>query len=126
MNLIIGGAYQGKKQFTSEMYGLSLSEFVDGRVCPFGSLKNAKAVHHFQDYVKRMLLDGIDAQEEILKEIDENSQLIIICNELGCGLVPMEAFDRRYRETVGRLQCEIAKKANEVYRVYCGIGEKLK
>ena len=38
----------------------------------------------------------------------------------------MEAFDRRYRETVGRICCNIAKQAEEVIRIVCGIPIVLK
>ena len=45
---------------------------------------------------------------------------------MGNGVVPMEAFDRRYRETVGRICCNIAKQAEEVIRIVCGIPIVLK
>lgn len=124
--LIIGGAYQGKKAFTCEQFQLKEQELVDGRTSPYGSLTVSKGMHHLQDYIKRFLLDELDATEQILSEIDANPEVYLLCNELGCGLVPIDAFDRRYRETVGRLQCELAKRAKEIYRVYCGIGVKIK
>ena len=55
-----------------------------------------------------------------------NPSIYIVCNELGNGVVPMEAFDRRYRETVGRICCNIAKQAEEVIRIVCGIPIVLK
>jgi len=54
------------------------------------------------------------------------SSLIIICDELGCGIIPLDASDRQYREDVGRIMCSLAEKAGHVYRVICGIGQKLK
>ena len=53
------------------------------------------------------------------------AKTILPC-ELGNGVVPMEAFDRRYRETVGRICCNIAKQAEEVIRIVCGIPIVLK
>ena len=52
--------------------------------------------------------------------------LIIICDELGCGIVPTEKEDRVYRENVGRIMCELAAKADKVERVVCGIMMRLK
>lgn len=126
MVLIIGGAYQGKKMFACEHLGMNEQELVDGRDCPYGSLMTAKGMHHLQDYVRRMLLKKQDAAKKILAEVEGNQDVILLCNELGCGLVPIDAFDRTYRETVGRLQCELARRSEEVYRVTCGIGVKIK
>ena len=125
MILVVGGAYQGKKQFACENFGLAMEEFVDGRECAFGALNEARAMHHLQDYIRRMLLEGLDAKQIIRQEVQNNPSVVILCNELGCGLVPIERFDREYRESVGRIQCELAKQAEGVYRIYCGIGEKL-
>ena len=51
---------------------------------------------------------------------------VITLVELGCGLIPSDAFEREYRETVGRISCELAKKADAVYRVCCGIATQIK
>lgn len=126
MVLIVGGAYQGKKKFACEQLEIKEQELVDGRDCPYGSLMTARGMHHLQDYVKRMLLDQQDATQNILAEVEDNTEVILLCNELGCGLVPIDAFDRTYRESVGRLQCELAKRSKEVYRVTCGIGARMK
>jgi len=40
--------------------------------------------------------------------------------------VPMEPFEREYREQVGRVNCLIAGKASQVIRVISGIGTKIK
>lgn len=70
------------------------------------------------------------AQEKIWQELKEvmaeNPDVIFIVNELGCGVIPMDVFDRRYREIVGRTCCDLAKEAREVYRVVCGVGTLIK
>lgn len=38
----------------------------------------------------------------------------------------MEAFDRKWREKTGRVCTELARQADTVYRVVCGIGIPLK
>ena len=55
----------------------------------------------------------------------KNPDLVLISNELGYGVVPMDVFDRNYRETTGRVCTEIASWADAVYRVVCGIGTKI-
>ena len=49
---------------------------------------------------------------------------------LAYGIVPIDAFDRLYREKVGRILCKAVEQAEEVYRVVAGIpvcikGEKV-
>lgn len=50
----------------------------------------------------------------------------LICDEVGSGVVPMDAFERQYRETVGRVMCRLTPEADQVIRVQCGIGTILK
>lgn len=50
----------------------------------------------------------------------------IVCNEVGGGVVPMDASEREWRECTGRLCCDIAAQADRVYRVYCGIATCIK
>lgn len=47
-------------------------------------------------------------------------------DEIGCGIVPMEAFERGYRETDGRICQRIAAYSEEVHRVICGLGMRIK
>ena len=52
---------------------------------------------------------------------ESGEKLVVICDELGCGLVPMDAFDRKYREACGRVSCYLAGQAEQVIRMVCGI-----
>ncbi len=49
-----------------------------------------------------------------------------MCDEIGCGLVPVDAFEREYREAVGRIMTGLTKKAVRADRVICGIGYVIK
>ena len=40
-------------------------------------------------------------------------------DEIGNGIVPLDAFEREYREQTGRAEILLAKKADEVVRVIC-------
>ncbi|WP_419571008.1 bifunctional adenosylcobinamide kinase/adenosylcobinamide-phosphate guanylyltransferase, partial [Ruminococcus sp.] len=51
---------------------------------------------------------------------------VVISQEVGCGLVPVEPEQRRFREAVGRLNCLLAESAETVERVCCGLGMRLK
>ena len=46
---------------------------------------------------------------------------VIVMDEVGSGIVPMEKADRLWREACGRCGCMIAARADRVIRLVCGI-----
>ena len=73
-----------------------------------------------------MLQENQDAESEVIRYIEENPDCILICDEIGNGIVPVDAFERMYREQVGRILIEVAKRADRVERVICGLGQRIK
>ena len=83
-------------------------------------------INHFHHWVKKRIQEGGRPEEEILIFLKSCKDCIIICDEIGNGIVPMEAFERQYRERVGRILIQLAGEAQEVWRILCGIGQKIK
>ncbi len=52
--------------------------------------------------------------------------VIVVSNEVGLGIVPMDASARRFRELVGYLNQGVARMAHEVFFLVAGIPLKLK
>ena len=72
-------------------------------------------------------LSGVRALESLAERmIRENPALVVVTREVGCGLVPLDAEERLWREQAGRLSCRLAEQAAEVYRVCCGQAQKIK
>lgn len=126
MILIIGGAFQGKKEYAKKTFGLKEEEVADGACCGEEELYQAKAVLHLHEFVRRSLKEGRDIGGMAERILQKNPSVILLCNELGSGVVPVEAFDREWREATGRLCCRLAAEAEEVHRVVCGIGMVIK
>ena len=124
MKFITGGAYQGKLDYARKLY--PGAEWADGAGCSLKELLSCGAVDHFHLFVRRWLQEGKTPQELIRAILDKNRGLVIVCDEIGCGLVPVSAFEREYREAVGRICTELVKHADEVYRVTCGIGKRIR
>lgn len=124
MILITGGAFQGKREFARTLK--KDAREVKGTLLNQESLVQAEVVTDFHMYIQKLLMEGKDVQEEVKQLLCQKPELILTVAELGCGIVPADAFDRKYRETVGRICCEIAKEAEAVYRVTCGIGMRIK
>ena len=73
-----------------------------------------------------MLNDGQDVASLAARIQSENPEVVIVTNELGYGVVPVDAFDRNFREATGRVCTQLAESADEVCRVVCGIGQVIK
>ena len=52
--------------------------------------------------------------------------VILVTNEVGCGLVPETALGRRFRDEAGRLNQSIAQAASEVHWTVFGIPLRIK
>ena len=120
----MGGAYQGKRAYAEMIFpGLT---WADGEEIPFREIENAAAIDRFHLLVKRWMLAGKSAEDLTEKILGMNRKIIILCDEIGCGLVPVDAFEREYREAAGRVCVELAEHARRVDRVVCGIGMRMK
>jgi adenosylcobinamide kinase/adenosylcobinamide-phosphate guanylyltransferase len=54
------------------------------------------------------------------------ARVVVVSNELGLGLVPLEAGARRFRELAGQVNQQWGKAADEVYFVVMGQALRLK
>lgn len=125
LRLIIGGAFQGKRSYAKEKYpGIA---WINGENCLPGEIDTCRGIYHFERYIRRLMETDMTSVHGLAKRIIQNNpDLVIICDEIGYGLVPVDAFERNYREQTGRICTELAEAAVEVERVVCGIGTRIK
>lgn len=129
MHLVIGGAYQGKKEYVKRKYLIEESMIWQGGYSvAAGEWKCVCGLHNI---VKELLLQKKAETDDsvtscVRQMLDLNPDIILICDEVGGGIVPVEKAERDYRECVGRVLCELAKEADTVERVHCGIGQTIK
>lgn len=112
MILIIGGAHCGKRDYAAEHFGYDLKQMSD-------QLDHAPVLYDLQALLKEY------ADFEVPWPALRQKQ-VIICNEVGSGVVPVDDRERKWRETVGRVCCVLAQEAEKVIRVQCGIGTVIK
>lgn len=127
MKLVIGGYAQGKLAYVLEKYGLQENVVWNG-ILPDHTAPEQKMVviNHLHHWVKDRILDGGYPEKEIETFLNEFEDCILISDEIGNGIVPLDAFEREYRERMGRILILLAKRAEEVERIICGIGQKIK
>lgn len=126
MKLMIGGACQNKRQAACEVWNIELREIIDGASCGFDEIFCCRAVSDFHIFIRRMLAEGKNPAELISKLSAQNPDIMIISDEIGYGIVPMDKDLRAWRECTGRICCEIAACSEEVVRVTAGIPQVIK
>lgn len=148
MELIIGGCYQGKSAYAREKLKNKIvpekqSEkhdmiVADGADCTWEQCMEADLLLRFQLLIRRTLSEESDSGEYRLETaiqtmtdlvnalLEKNPGIMIVCDEVGYGIVPAERNERDYREAVGRMLCLSAGRAESVERVTAGIPIKIK
>ncbi len=104
MILVIGGFGQGQADYAARLW------------------PEKKTLPDLQELL-RQEEDGEAAAERLLAEWADG---VILCDEIGCGVVPVAAEERRWREQTGCCLIRLAAAAEEVHRVCCGLGMRLK
>ena len=107
MTLIVGPLFSGKRKVAMDLLHCS-EEDLSGR-----------AVCDAQDLAAES--EDLQALAEELARYE-----VVIATEVGGGVVPTDPKQRSAREAAGRLTCLLAKKADTVIRVFCGIPTVLK
>ena len=120
MIVVTGGVASGKKTFLEE-YGIDLTCMFDARDSQASavSLADATVVFHVEELVREgALARGVF--EQLL------SKQVLTCTEVGSGVIPLTWDDRQFRERAGSLSSSLAKEADCVVRMVCGIPVVLK
>ncbi len=131
MKLVIGGFAQGKRNYVLERNGPRDCMVLDGKLRqdeepdeePDGEIL---VVDHLHRWIRGCLENGGCPEEEIRTFVKDHPDCILISDEIGNGIVPADSFEREYRERTGRILTELAGSAEEVVRVICGIGQRIK
>lgn len=126
MRLVIGGYAQGKLAYVKEKYGMQDSVVLEGILDMTHVSHHKLILNHFHSWVRHSMEQGECPEQRIEEFLIQNPDCVIISDEVGNGIVPIEPFEREYRERVGRILITLAQKAESVERVICGIGQRIK
>ena len=102
--LIIGGTFQGKREIAEKLY------------------PDEPKHYNLHEKVREML----QREQDPLELSATLRGHVITCDEIGCGVVPIEPNDENWREAVGRLCCALASEADAVIRVWAGVPQFIK
>ena len=113
MILIIGACASGKRSYARSL-GYTDAQ-MSGKIeadCP--------VVFDLQNIVEADPENALALADALLKKE------VVICNEGGSGVIPVNAQKRRGREQTGRLCCLLAREASSVIRMVAGLPQKIK
>ncbi len=126
MTIIFGGAYQGKLDFAK-----TLTQVKSPKICSCTvDMCEINFSADIIDTLHMFLLGKVQRGEDVVLWLSDNmdvlKQKIIVCDDIFCGIVPMDKTMRKWREETGNTLKLLCKNADEVYRVFCGMETKLK
>ena len=124
MILVIGGTHAGKTEFVKSYFKLSDTEILEASETE--NFQNAKCLRNYHILIKKLCEENADPLAFTERLMQENSDCIIITNEIGCGIVPIDKSERFWREACGKSSCLLAKYAEKVIRIICGIPAVIK
>ena len=120
MELIIGGAHQGKLGYAKSVLGVTEAE-----ICFCSETEEPELAKRCVCGLERYLLGCIRRGEEP-KLDDLRQDAVVIMEDIFCGLVPITAEERAWRELAGRTSAQLAARATRVTRIFCGLPQRLK
>lgn len=136
MVLITGGAWQGKLSFALELAegqcrdsgknGDKNRDIADGSSDAYEAAFQRKIIYGLHEYIRRLLKEDRSVEEFLTGIRNNNPHVLLVTNEIGCGIVPVDKEERRWREAAGRAAVWAAKDSEAVYRLVCGIPTRIK
>lgn len=122
MHLIIGGRSQGQTEYAKGL--INNPVVVDLAETDFNT--DCDIIVNLHLGIRKMLENGENPVDTIKNSIHEMNEMIISGDEIGSGIVPMEAFDREWRDETGRVYTLLANHAHTVERIWAGCVQRLK
>ncbi len=126
MILIIGGSYQGKLDFARQRFRLAEDDI---QVCTedTGALDfSRRCIAYIDRFALNRVRSGFEPAHALGTDFGRLNDMIFIANDVSGGVVPMDPTLRAWREACGRLNLKLAKASDEVWRLFCGIPQRVK
>lgn len=126
MILIFGGAYQGKLAYAKENFQIDEKDvfFCKDDLAELDTSKKVIAD------LEKFTYACVAAEENPVERLDGIWHLledkILIADDVSQGVVPMDKTARAWREANGRVLIMLGKRADQVIRVFCGLGQRVK
>ena len=123
MIFVFGGAYQGKTDYALKAFGRET-------VCDISEAGEPdftkEIVTGIDGFAARLAAAGEEPAAWFEARRGQWEDSVLIVNDISQGVVPVDKELRAAREANGRLMIYLAREAEQVHRVFCGIGKRIK
>lgn len=131
MHFIIGGAYQGKLNCARNTFAVQDNEIFTcsaehGCTEENGIEFGARCINKIEEFTLWCVRNGRDATEIFRENREKWKNSVLICMDIFCGVVPLGADMRAWRDMTGRLCAYLSSEADSVTRMFCGLEQRLK
>lgn len=126
MVFVIGGSYQGKREFVKAQFHAAEG---DCFVCTEETREidfSKRVIEHIERFALGCVRRGEEPKAYWMAHLGDVRDSVLISDDISCGVVPVDAEVRAWREANGRANNAIAGAAEQVWRVFCGLGQRLK
>ena len=126
MIFIIGGSYQGKREYAQNAFGLTASDVF---LCTEETTEidfSKRIIAGIEQFALGCVKRGEEPKNYWVEHMETLQNSILISDDISCGVVPIDATTRAWREASGRANNYLASEAVQVIRVFCGIGQVIK
>lgn len=124
MELVIGGAYQGKLDYAKEK--LNVNTYFECTADDGAIDFSRGCVIHLERFALFCVRGGRSPADEMKAMRDKWADCVLIADDISMGVVPMEAEMRAWREETGRMLNYLSGEAAHVHRLFLGIGQVIK
>ena len=108
MILILGGAASGKRTYLMSL-GYGPEDIADG------ALDDKKVLYGLE----KLVADDPKGADGLLPALLQKE--VVVCSEVGSGIIPIRYEQRQAREATGRICIQLAAHAEKVVRMVAGI-----
>ena len=115
-----------KLDYAIKKYNLNRDDLCSGEKYVFTENSKIKCIYNYHLLVKELIEHDEDPIAFTKQLIRQYPDMIIIINEIGSGIIPMDKKNRIWREQAGKAGCIIAEHSESVERIVCGISIELK
>lgn len=118
MRLYIGGCFQGQAELARAETGVMPEDVTREQAL------TTPGINNFHELLRG--LQPAEARAFATELMEKNPDCVVVCDEVGMGVVPFTPEGRLWRESVGAAMCLLASHAECVTRAVCGIPVRLK
>lgn len=116
----------GKKDYAFRLYG-KFENIID---LEFDDPENINSglnlITNLQEGTKSLILKNINPLEYFTSKIEALRNCVITGDEICGGVIPVDSFERKWREHTGRLYQYLASESDIVDRIFAGLAIRLK